>query len=277
MENLNQTRDVFYVSDGTAITCETLGHAVMPQFTFSPVERTYPFIESEEKLKELIREIERSNRERGCKPLVFFSMVIPELKEQLLQCGAFFYDVLQPLIDSMQRDLQMEAMPKLQRSRSVTKNSEGYFDRIAAVEYTLAHDDGVSLKDLDKADIILLGVSRSGKTPTSVYLAMQFGLRVVNYPFIEEDLQRLKLLPELEVCRHKLFGLTIDPHRLAEVRGHRLAQSNYASLEQCTNEIEHIQAFFRREAVPYIDTSELSVEEISARILEHTGIQRNLY
>ncbi|NOI78225.1 kinase/pyrophosphorylase [Vibrio coralliilyticus] len=271
-----QSRDVFYVSDGTAITCETLGHVVLGQFPFNANEKTFPFVESEDKLADLLKEIEQSYQENGVKPLVFFSIVIPEIKQKLLEAPAFSYDVLASIVQQVKDDIQMEPKPKLQRSRSVGKDSDTYFDRIAAIEYTLAHDDGITLKGMDEADIILLGVSRSGKTPTSLYMAMQFGLRVVNYPFIEEDIRRLRLLPEFEIHRHKLFGLTIDPERLTEIRENRLAGSEYASTEQCINELESVEALFRREAIPYINTSSLSVEEISTRILEKAGLRRRL-
>ncbi|WP_333005311.1 pyruvate, water dikinase regulatory protein [Vibrio coralliilyticus] len=271
-----QSRDVFYVSDGTAITCETLGHVVLGQFPFNANEKTFPFVESEDKLADLLKEIEQSYQESGVKPLVFFSIVIPEIKQKLLEAPAFSYDVLASIVQQVKDDIQMEPKPKLQRSRSVGKDSDTYFDRIAAIEYTLAHDDGITLKGMDEADIILLGVSRSGKTPTSLYMAMQFGLRVVNYPFIEEDIRRLRLLPEFEIHRHKLFGLTIDPERLTEIRENRLAGSEYASTEQCINELESVEALFRREAIPYINTSSLSVEEISTRVLEKAGLRRRL-
>ncbi|MGY3688538.1 posphoenolpyruvate synthetase regulatory kinase/phosphorylase PpsR [Vibrio coralliilyticus] len=271
-----QSRDVFYVSDGTAITCETLGHVVLGQFPFNANEKTFPFVESEDKLADLLKEVEQSYQESGVKPLVFFSIVIPEIKQKLLEAPAFSYDVLASIVQQVKDDIQMEPKPKLQRSRSVGKDSDTYFDRIAAIEYTLAHDDGITLKGMDEADIILLGVSRSGKTPTSLYMAMQFGLRVVNYPFIEEDIRRLRLLPEFEIHRHKLFGLTIDPERLTEIRENRLAGSEYASTEQCINELESVEALFRREAIPYINTSSLSVEEISTRILEKAGLRRRL-
>ena len=276
MQINNQSRDVFYVSDGTAITCETLGHVVLGQFPFNANEKTFPFVESEDKLADLLKEIEQSYQESGVKPLVFFSIVIPEIKQKLLEAPAFSYDVLASIVQQVKDDIQMEPKPKLQRSRSVGKDSDTYFDRIAAIEYTLAHDDGITLKGMDEADIILLGVSRSGKTPTSLYMAMQFGLRVVNYPFIEEDIRRLRLLPEFEIHRHKLFGLTIDPERLTEIRENRLAGSEYASTEQCINELESVEALFRREAIPYINTSSLSVEEISTRILEKAGLRRRL-
>ncbi len=273
----SQRRDVFYVSDGTAITCETLGHVVLGQFAVQPNEKTFPFVESDEKLSELLKQIQRSYQLHGVKPLVFFSMVIPEMRTRLLQAPAHFYDVLESIVQRVSLDIEMEPAPKLQRSRSVGKDSDTYFDRIAAIEYTLAHDDGVSLKDLDRADIILLGVSRSGKTPTSLYMAMQFGLRVVNYPFIAEDMHAMRLLPEFEFHRHKLFGLTINAERLTEIRENRLASSEYASNQQCQQELATVEALFRREAISYINTSSLSVEEISTRILERTGLKRRLF
>ncbi|CAK4075180.1 pyruvate, water dikinase regulatory protein [Vibrio sp. 16] len=272
----SQSRDVFYVSDGTAITCETLGHVVLGQFPFRANEKTFPFVESEDKLSDLLKEIDISYRQNGVKPLVFFSIVIPEIRQSLLDAPAYCYDVLESIVQKVQDDIQLKPKPKLQRSRSVDKDSDTYFDRIAAIEYTLAHDDGITLKGLEQADIILLGVSRSGKTPTSLYMAMQFGLRVVNYPFIEEDIKRLRLLPEFEIHRHKLFGLTINPERLTEIRENRLAGSDYASTEQCLTELASVEALFRREAIPYINTSSLSVEEISTRILEKAGLRRRL-
>ncbi|WP_199482017.1 posphoenolpyruvate synthetase regulatory kinase/phosphorylase PpsR [Vibrio owensii] len=277
MQINSQSRDVFYVSDGTAITCETLGHVVLGQFSFIPNEKTFPFVESEDKVADVIKEIEISYQRDGIKPLVFFSIVVPEIREMLLKAPAHSYDVLESIVQKVQDDIQMEPQPKMQRSRSVSKDSDTYFDRIAAIEYTLAHDDGITLKGLEEADIILLGVSRSGKTPTSLYMAMQFGLRVVNYPFIAEDVKMMRLLPEFEIHRHKLFGLTINPERLNEIRESRLSGSEYASTEQCKLELDTVEALFRREAIPYINTSSLSVEEITTRILERAGMKRRLF
>ncbi|WJT10698.1 posphoenolpyruvate synthetase regulatory kinase/phosphorylase PpsR [Vibrio harveyi] len=277
MQINNQSRDVFYVSDGTTITCETLGHVVLGQFPFIPNEKTFPFVESEDKVADVIKEIEISYQRDGVKPLVFFSIVVPEIREVLLKAPAYSYDVLESIVQKVQDDIQMAPQPKMQRSRSVSKDSDTYFDRIAAIEYTLAHDDGITLKGLEEADIILLGVSRSGKTPTSLYMAMQFGLRVVNYPFIAEDVKMMRLLPEFEIHRHKLFGLTINPERLNEIRENRLSGSEYASTEQCKLELDTVEALFRREAIPYINTSSLSVEEITTRILERAGMKRRLF
>ncbi|MDF2152950.1 pyruvate, water dikinase regulatory protein [Vibrio sp. CAU 1672] len=277
MQTENQSRDVFYVSDGTAITCETLGHVVLGQFSFAANEKTFPFVESKDKAAGVIKEIETSYQRSGVKPLVFFSVVLPAVRQQLLSAPAHCYDVLESIVQKVKDDTKLEPVPKLQRSRSVGKDSDTYFDRIAAIEYTLAHDDGITLKGLEEADIILLGVSRSGKTPTSLYMAMQFGLRVVNYPFIAEDVQAMRLMPEFEIHRHKLFGLTIDPERLTEIRQNRLSGSDYASTQQCQLELNTVEALFRREAIPYINTSSLSVEEISTRILEKAGMKRRLF
>lgn len=276
MRMKKKNRDVFYVSDGTAITCETIGRTVVNQFPIIANEKRVPFVENPEKLDELVKWIHKSYEQSGSKPLVFFSIVIPHIREELMKAPGFFYDVLAGLVNSVEQDLDMEAQPKLHRSRSVTKDSERYFDRISAIEYTLAHDDGISLKNLDQADLILLGVSRSGKTPAGLYMAMQFGLRVVNYPFIAEDLDTLRLLPEFEIHRYKLFGLTIDAQRLTEVRENRLAGSQYASKQQCAHELACVETLFRQEAIPYLNTSRLSVEEISTRILEQTGFNRKL-
>lgn len=277
MQNKTNFRDVFYISDGTAITSETLGHAVLGQFSLQIQQTTLPFVESIERAKQVKNFIDQSNEKYGIQPLVFYSIVVPEIKQIIDQANALFYDVLKVLVEPLERDLVMKAEPKLQRSRSINKDSSSYHDRIAAIEYTLAHDDGVSLNHLEQADIILLGVSRCGKTPTSLYLAMQFGLRAVNYPFIADDMSALKLPKAIEPYRFKTFGLTIDIERLVAIRNERFADSDYASSEQCLNELQQVEAMFRREAIPYLNTSSLSVEEISTRLLSMSGLKRKMF
>ena len=276
MQNKTNFRDVFYISDGTAITSETLGHAVLGQFSLQIQQTTLPFVESTERAEQVKNLINQSNKKYGIQPLVFYSIVVPEIKQIIDQADAHFYDVLKALVEPLERDLAIKAEPKLQRSHSINKDSSSYHDRIAAIEYTLAHDDGVSLNHLEQADIILLGVSRCGKTPTCLYLAMQFGLRAVNYPFIADDMSALKLPKAIEPYRFKTFGLTIDIERLVAIRNERLADSDYASSAQCLNELQQVEAMFRREAIPYLNTSSLSVEEISTRLLSMSGLKRNM-
>ena len=145
------------------------------------------------------------------------------------------------------------------------------------MNFALANDDGITTKEYEEADIILIGVSRCGKTPTSLYLALQFGIRAANYPFIEQDMGSLDLPSALKANRHKLFGLTIAPLRLHEIRNQRRANSRYSSLEQCEQELASVERLFRQEAIRFLDTSSHSVEEISAKILEATGMRRQLY
>ncbi len=269
-------RDVFYISDGTAITSETMGHAVLGQFSIETRQTTLPFIENIERAEYVKSLINKAFKENEVQPLVFFSIVIPEVRHVIEQANAFFYDVLQSLVDPLSKDLGLTPKPMLQRSHSISKDVSSYMDRIAAIEYTLAHDDGISLNNLDQADIILLGVSRCGKTPTSLYLAMQFGIRAVNYPFIEEDMGRLKLPYGIEPYRFKTFGLTIEPERLQAIRQGRMADSEYASHKQCQKELHTVESLFRREAIPYLNTTSLSVEEIATRLLDMSGLQRQM-
>ncbi|HBV75934.1 MULTISPECIES: posphoenolpyruvate synthetase regulatory kinase/phosphorylase PpsR [Vibrio] len=277
MQSKTNFRDVFYISDGTAITSETLGHAVLGQFPIEIAQKTLPFVETVERAEQVKTLINQKAKESGTKPLVFFSIVVPEVKLIIEQADAHFYDVLNCLVDPLKRDLDLEPSPQLHRSHSIEKDAASYQNRIAAVEYTLAHDDGVSLSNLDLADIILLGVSRCGKTPTCLYLAMQFGIRAVNYPFIEDDMAKLKLPKEIEPYRFKTFGLTIDTERLMAIRHERYANSDYASQEQCEKELNRVESLFRREAIPYLNTTTLSVEEISTRLLELSGLKRSMW
>lgn len=276
MQRKSNFRDVFYVSDGTAITSETLGHAVLGQFAIETRQTTLPFVESVDRAINVQKQINRVYEETGIKPLVFYSVVIPEVKAIIEQSQANLYDVLNALVEPLKHDLDMEPSPKLQRSHSINKDAASYQDRIAAIEYTLAHDDGVSLNNLEQADIILLGVSRCGKTPTSLYLAMQFGIRAVNYPFIAEDMASLKLPQAIEPFRYKTYGLTIETGRLVAIRNGRYANSDYASQHQCESELNKVEAMFRREAIPYLNTTSLSVEEISTRLLDMSGLKRRM-
>jgi len=269
-------RDVFYISDATAITSETLGHVVLGQFPLEINQTTIPFVENVERAKNVQKLINQSREKHQQQPIVFYSIVIPEVKQIIEECDALTYDVLNLLVEPLKQDLNLEPKPKLQRSHGIGKNNSEYMDRIAAIEYTLAHDDGISLNNLEQADIILLGVSRCGKTPTSLYLAMQFGIRAVNYPFIAEDMQRLRLPEAIEPFRYKVFGLTIEPERLHTIRHERLADSEYASQAQCESELEKVESMFRREAIPYLNTTSLSVEEISTRLLEMSGLKRKM-
>ena len=270
-------RHVFYISDGTAITAEVLGHAVMSQFPVAISSVTLPFVENISRARAVKEQIDAIYQQTGIRPLVFYSIVIPEIRDIILQSEGFCQDIVQALVAPLQQELNLDPTPVAHRTHGLNPGNLIKYDaRIAAIDYTLAHDDGISLRNLDQAQVILLGVSRCGKTPTSLYLAMQYGIRAANYPFIEQDMGSLVLPTPLKANRHKLFGLTIAPQRLHEIRNQRRANSRYSSLEQCEQELASVERLFRQEAIRFLDTSSHSVEEISAKILEATGLRRQL-
>ncbi len=215
-------RQVFYISDGTAITAEVLGHAVMSQFPVSINSITLPFVENESRARAVKEQIDAIYQQTGVRPLVFYSIVLPEVREIILQSQGFCQDIVQALVAPLQEELRLDPSPVAHRTHGLNPaNLNKYDARIAAIDYTLAHDDGISMRNLDQAQVILLGVSRCGKTPTSLYLAMQFGIRAANYPFIADDMDNLNLPAALRPFQHKLFGLTINPERLAAIREER--------------------------------------------------------
>jgi regulator of PEP synthase PpsR (kinase-PPPase family) len=157
------------------------------------------------------------------------------------------------------------------RFSDVSKSQE-YHDRIEAINFTLAHDDGQTHEDLEQSDVILVGVSRSGKTPTSLYLAMQFGLKASNYPLIPEDFERRQLPPALVPFKKKLFGLTIHPDRLSEIRAERRPNSRYASIENCRYEVNEAEAMMRRAGIRTLSTTTKSIEEIATIIRQDLNL-----
>ncbi|RKR03430.1 hypothetical protein C7446_1955 [Kushneria sinocarnis] len=271
-------KNVFYISDGTAITMEVLGHAVLSQFPIEFVQKTYPFVESRERAEQIRAQIDALFESTGERPIVFHSIVSDEIKRIILASGGFCHDVIESLITPLSEELDMTPQATLHRTHGLTRQNLARYDaRIAAVEYALAHDDGLSLRQLDEAQVILVGVSRCGKTPTSLYLALQFGLRVANYPFIAEDMTSLDLPRTLQPYRQRLFGLTISPERLSRIRTERRSGSRYASLRQCRLELDEVEQLFRRYRIPWLDTTNYSVEEIATRLIDTMGIDRRIF
>ena len=271
-------RHVFYISDGTAITAEVLGHAVMSQFPVAVSSITLPFVETESRARAVKEQIDALYQQTGNRPLVFYSIVLPEIRAIILQCEGFCQDIVQALVAPLQQELKLDPTPIAHRTHGLTPGNLTKYDaRIAAIDYTLAHDDGISLRNLDQAQVILLGVSRCGKTPTSLYLAMQFGIRAANYPFIADDMDNLKLPPALRAHQNKLFGLTIDPERLAAIRQERAENTRYASMRQCRLEVGEVEALFRTHQIRYLNSTNYSVEEIATKILDIMGLTRRMY
>ena len=275
---MSTERSVFYISDGTAITAEVLGHAVLSQFPVNTNRVPLAFVETVQRARAVKAQISALYPQSGVRPLVFFSIVTSEVRDIILESEGFCQDIVQALVAPLQSELGVASMPVAHRTHGLTASNLGKYDaRIAAIDYTLAHDDGISLRGLEDAQVILLGVSRCGKTPTSLYLAMQFGVRAANYPFIADDMDNLKLPPALRAHQHKLFGLTIDPERLAAIRQERAENTRYASMRQCRLEVGEVEALFRTHQIRYLNSTNYSVEEIATKILDIMGLRRSMY
>lgn len=267
-------RTAFYISDGTALTSETFGHAILSLFPVTFKHKTLPFVDDEEKAEQALVKITRAFAEDGEKPLIFHTFVDNNLKQVITRGPGICYDFLDHFVVPIQAELGVEARPKTNRTHGIHQD---YNFRIDAINYTLENDDGVTTRNYGEADIILVGASRTGKTPTCLYLALQYGIKAANYPLTEEDMDDPDLPYDLKMHRHKLFGLTIDPERLQQIRQSRRANSRYASPEQCQFEVERIESMYRREAIPYLNSTHASVEEIAAKIMTIANLERKRY
>lgn len=267
---------VFYISDGTAITVEALGHSLLTQFdqiTFTA--KTIPYINTIKLVQETIGLINRYHEKTQKKPLIFASLVDADMRSMIKSCNGRVFDLFETFLIPIEQELGLVSTHTMGKSHSII-NSISYDLRIDAVNYTLEHDDGLRIQHYDEAEIILAGVSRSGKTPTSLYLALQFGIKAANYPFVEEILDNMSLPEILRPFKHKIFGLTINPERLCQIRGERRPNSQYASMEQCRIEIQDVENMFKRENIPFLNTTFCSIEEISTRIIATAGIERKI-
>lgn len=260
-------RTVFFVSDGTGITAETFGHSVLAQFELRFRQVRLPFVDTLEKADEAVREINEAFDRDGKLPIVFSTLVKADLSNVLRQARAMHMDLIQTFVEPLEQELGVKSTHTIGRSHNIA-DSEDYKNRIEAINFSLAHDDGQSHQNLEAADVILVGVSRSGKTPTSLYLAMQYGIKAANYPLIPEDFERNKLPTALLPFRKKIFGLSIAPDRLAEVRNERRPGSKYAALENCRYEVNEAEKMMRREGIRWMSSTTKSIEEIAAMILQ---------
>jgi [pyruvate, water dikinase]-phosphate phosphotransferase / [pyruvate, water dikinase] kinase len=271
-------RTMFYISDRTAITAETIGHSLLAQFegTTEYREVTIPYVDSLQKAAAAAERVNAAARADEEQPLVFSTLAEPESRDIIIGTEALVLDLFHVFLDPLQRALNSTPLIKTARPHRIS-NLSSYESRIAAIDFSLQHDDGARLRDYDKAEIIMIGVSRSGKTPTCLYLAMQFGIRAANYPITEEDIQVAQLPEPLRPHRERLHGLTIEPKRLASIREERRPGSRYASIEQCRTEVRKVESLFRSLEIPYITTTNMSVEEIATRVVQTRGVERHAF
>ncbi len=267
---------VFFVSDGTGITAETFGHSVLTQFDLRFKQIRLPFIDNKEKAYDACKKINDAHAESGKKPIVFSTLVKAELANIVRLAQAMHMDLIQTFVEPLEKELGVKSTHTVGRSHNMS-DTKAYRNRIEAINFSLAHDDGQSHKNLTEADVILVGVSRSGKTPTSLYLAMQYGIKAANYPLIPDDFERGKLPSALYSHKGKMFGLTIAPERLSEIRNERRPGSKYAAMDNCRYEVNEAEAMMKREGIRWLSSTAKSIEEISTTILQElkTDVQIN--
>jgi regulator of PEP synthase PpsR (kinase-PPPase family) len=269
-------RVVFFVSDQTGVTAETLGHSLITQFAGQNFRQvTLPFIDSEDKAIGAVKAIDATASDGKLQPIVFSTMVQPELREIVKRSKGLHLDIFDAFLEPLATELgaQPKYVPGLAHG---VADVDAYMKRIEATNFALANDDGGISQNYDAADVILIGVSRSGKTPTCLYLAMQYGVYAANFPLTDDELESGKLPDFLARQQDKLFGLTIDPDRLQEIRKERRAIGRYATAQQVRFELRESEKIFRRYGIPYVNTTRFSIEEISSRILDSTGVERRV-
>lgn len=270
-------RTVFILSDRTGITAETLGHGLLTQFENIELEqKMVPFIDTPEKAVKVVEKINRAAVTDGAPPLLFSTLIDPEIRSIIEDSDGILHDFFDTFINPLEIELGTKSAHAVGRSHGMGVYAS-YKARIDAVNFAQGNDDGVTTKNYPDADVILVGVSRSGKTPTCLYLALQFGIHAANYPLTEEDLDSSKLPAILEPYRHKLYGLTIDPLRLQQIRKERRPDSRYSSRQQCSYEVKTVENMYRREQIPFLDTSLVSIEEIATTILHKTKLKRHFH
>jgi regulator of PEP synthase PpsR (kinase-PPPase family) len=271
-------RTVFFISDRTGITAEMLGNSLLTQFEYIHFRRvTIPFVDSTERAEEAVRLVNETAQREGRRPIVISSIVDEVMSERIRrETQALTLDPFQTFIQPLEAELGAKSSHTAGRTHGIA-NSHEYFARMEAINFAQAHDDGAATRDLDKAQVILVGVSHCGKTPTSLYLALQFGVRCANFPLTPDDFADHRLPASVLPFRDKLFGLSIQAERLREIREERRPASKYASLDNCRYEVREADAMMVRERIPMLDTTTKSIEEIATTILHRAKLERKIY
>lgn len=264
-------RSAFFVSDRTGLTAEVLGRSLLSQFEGIAFHRvTLRYVDTEDKAREAVAQINAAASADGQRPLVFSTLTTPALRNIIGQGNALMLDLFEMFITPLETELGTQSSHAIGRSH---RAGASYTSRMDAVNFALDHDDGGISRNLERAEIVLVGVSRCGKTPTSLYLALQFGIYAANYPLVEEDLATERLPRALMLMRSKLFGLTIRPERLQQIRAERAPNSRYASLETCRTEVLRAENMMRMFSIPFLDVTAMSVEEIATTLVTQAGLK----
>ena len=269
-------RTVFFLSDQTGVTAETLGHSLLTQFDSHNFRQvTLPFIDNDDKAREAVKKINEAAINADARPIIFSTLVQDEFRSAVREANGLHLDIFDVFLEPLEEELQQKSTHTAGRAHGMS-DIDSYMKGIEATNFALANDDGGITRDYEMADVILIGVSRSGKTPTCLYLALQYGVYAANFPLTDEEFDS-GVLPEfLNKSMSKLFGLTIAPTRLQQIRRERRALGKYSSAQQVRYELREAEKLFKKYGIPYVDTTEFSIEEIASRILDSTGVERRV-
>ncbi len=273
---MTHARSVFFISDRTGVTAETLGHSLLTQFPIQCTTVSLPFTDTPEAVDAAIARIEAAGVQSGERPIVFSTIIDAGLRERLRGINAVVLDFFDTFIAPLERELDMKSSHTIGQSHGIADPS-AYKLRIDAMNYALSADDGAVVRHYEQADVILVGVSRCGKTPTCIYMALHYGIFAANYPLTDDDLLSGRLPEVLRPHRQHLYALTIRPERLAQIRAERRPNTRYASLRQCQYETARAEGLFQQEKLPCSDTTTRSIEEIAATIIQTRQLPRRLY
>jgi regulator of PEP synthase PpsR (kinase-PPPase family) len=269
-------RTVFFVSDQTGVTAETLGHSLLTQFEGHEFDLvTLPFLDTLDKVDEALGLIDERATEQSVSPIIFSTLVQDHLRDRFIPRHGLLIDFFASFLPTLETTLHVKSSHKAGRAHGLV-DSQSYDQRMDATNFALNNDDGARTVDYDRADIILTGVSRSGKTPTCLYLALTYGVYAANYPLSEDELEAGKLPEVLRRNQAKLYGLTIEAARLQQIRRERRPTGKYSTTQQVSFEIRAAESLFKRMDIPYIDTTKSSIEELASTILVKTGIERRI-
>ncbi len=253
-----------------------MGHSLLTQFDGQAFRQvTLPFISTVDKAQEAVRRINATAEDEGVRPVIFSTLVQEDMREIIKHANGLLLDFFDAFLGPLEEELKVKSSEAQGKAHGMS-DIGAYTLRINATNFALANDDGAITRDYDRADLILVGVSRSGKTPTSLYMALQYGIFAANYPFADEEFESGRLPQALAKYRSKLYGLTIAPERLQQIRHERRPNCRYSSSSQVDYELRTTEALFRRYDIPFINTTESSIEEIASRILDSTGLERRL-
>jgi regulator of PEP synthase PpsR (kinase-PPPase family) len=269
-------RTVFFISDQTGVTAETLGHSLLTQFEGYDFDLvTLPFLDTLDKVDAALKQIDERALEQGIGPIIFSTLVQTELRQRFVPQHGLLIDFFDTYLPLLEGEFHTKSSHKPGRAHGLV-DSIRYDQRMDATNFALNNDDGSRTNDYDRADVILTGVSRSGKTPTCLYLALSYGVYAANYPLSEDELEAGQLPLVLQEHHDKLYGLTIEANRLQQIRRERRATGSYATMPQISFEIRAAEAMFRRYKIPFVDTTRSSIEELASTLLVNTGIERRI-